>query len=164
MWSCKVFVPLYSRLSPTEALGRYLFGKNISEALILSCEMLEFHADEEGRGYAGCFAEVCLLLGFRVAYPASNGRLDEYPKIVLRHNESFCGGRVLEIASVESIEVEWENDSLGLDLQDVQGKLRNSSKKNELRCKWDMAVNEKMQISLSVADTYSSGYQHFYTF
>lgn len=158
----EVFVPILSRpISPTEAWVGYLFGKNIGEALVLSSEMLELYADEDGQGYAGFFAEVYLLLGSRVAHPASNGHLDEFPKIVLRHHESCCGGRVLEIASADRIEILWDNESLNLDLKDVRGKLENSSKKKELRCKWHM-VDESSKTALSVTAPAPSDIKQFY--
>lgn len=84
----------------------FLYGRNKGDVRVLTIKVSEDNViDEEDRDKTGRMVEVTLLLGYPMAYLAINNSIGDEPKdIVLRNQDSFCGGRVLDIFSPNSIE------------------------------------------------------------
>lgn len=133
----EVFVPVFNRpFSPSECWIVFLFGKNKGEAFILSSSFKEgpFVA-EAGDGYTGYLAEVKLLLNSTMAYPESAHDTEIYLRdIVIRHHDSFCGGRVLDLFFPEKVEASWEKNHPQLKKPEIDELIADFSETSKTSC------------------------------
>lgn len=139
--TAKVFIPIYSRpISVSEAWVAYLFGKNRGDALVLSVkDTEELFLSEDGKTYAGYFAEVRLLMSITVAHPSWKGGSSDYPRdIILRHHESFCGGLIVGLYFPDRLEISWGEDLMLRDPEDIRNIFEDSSRLNKLMCRWKL--------------------------
>ena len=137
----EIFIPIYSRpIIAAESWVIYLFGKNKGDAFVLSAHTTEGpFAGEDGEEYAGYFAEVDLLMDFTMAYPAWKGKINDYPKdIIMRHQQSFCGGHILELYFPVSIEVSWDEDLLYPKTEEIQKAFEDLARLKRLLCQWSL--------------------------
>lgn len=150
--TAEVFIPTYSRpISVAEAWVTYLFGRNRGDSLVLSAKNIEEpFLSENGKAYAGYFAEIQILLSITVAYPDWKEKNSDYPRdIILRHHESFCGGLILGLCFPASIEISWEANDMLLSSEDILKLFKDSSRLNKLLCTWELNqdVNEAWNLT-----------------
>jgi len=150
--TAEVFIPIYSRqTSVSEAWVVFLFGKNRGDARILSVRDVggPFLSDD-GKTYAGSIVEVQLLMEFTVALPDWKEKEAEYPRdIILRHNDSFCGGLITGLCFPKSIELSWEEDNMLRSSNDIERIFEDSERLGKIKCRWNLeqCTNETWKLT-----------------
>jgi len=151
--SADVFLPFYSRLiKPGENWVVYLFGKNKGDALILSSTYEEGpFIDESGHELAGYLIKLQLLLNFTMAYPVEHEASAKYNKdIVLRHHESYCGGRINNLLFPETIDMIYPNDESKYNITDLRHIFVDLQRFNKLSCEWKIFQKDDYNIKVCI--------------
>ena len=160
----EVFLPIFSRpMIVSQTWVTYLFGKNIGDALILKIHTLEPYINEEGDEYLGYFIKADLLLKLTIALPMTEeNTLSEFPKLVLRHNDSCAGGRLLDLGFTDNFNFRLRIEDTTLEFDQIMADIKNLAKRKAITCEWKGSNEDDSITNLEFFKPTSTDIQSFY--